>query len=193
MLMSQLNPRGPPRRLRRAPLSVVIGNAANVRLTYNDRRRSEALHQIEVRATDPAMSAVITRHTTARSASATRLIGGDAQILVQVDDQHRHHRRDATAKQVAELARAGSEIVRITVNTAKPRAGAAYTRAPRRMGCDVPLVGDFHFNGHKLLTEHPECARVLAKYRINPGNVGRGAKRDEQFATMIGSPRHENR
>jgi (E)-4-hydroxy-3-methylbut-2-enyl-diphosphate synthase len=93
---------------------------------------------------------------------------------------------DATAKQVAELARAGSEIVRVTVNTAE--AAAQVPRIRERLdaaGCDVPLVGDFHFNGHKLLAEHPECARVLAKYRINPGNVGRGAKRDEQFATMI--------
>jgi len=91
-----------------------------------------------------------------------------------------------TAEQVFELARAGSEIVRITVNTAG--AAAQVPRIRERLdakGCDVPLVGDFHFNGHKLLAEHPDCARTLAKYRINPGNVGRGAKRDEQFATMI--------
>ncbi len=92
----------------------------------------------------------------------------------------------STATQIAELARAGSEIVRVTVNTAE--AAAQVPRVRERldaMGCDVPLVGDFHFNGHKLLAEHPDCARALAKYRINPGNVGRGAKRDEQFATLI--------
>jgi len=76
--------------------------------------------------------------------------------------------------------------VRVTVNTAE--AAAQVPRIRERLdakGCDVPLVGDFHFNGHKLLAEHPDCARTLAKYRINPGNVGRGARRDEQFATMI--------
>src|SRR4029079_527945 len=84
------------------------------------------------------------------------------------------------------LARAGSELVRITVNS--PEAAAQVARIRERLdltGCRVPLVGDFHFNGHKLLTQFPDCARALAKYRINPGNVGRGAKRDEQFATMI--------
>src|SRR5689334_581129 len=99
----------------------------------------------------------------------------------------------ATVNQVAELARAGSELVRITVNTAE--AAAAVPRIRERLdlvGCRVPLVGDFHFNGHKLLTQYPDCARALAKYRINPGNVGRGAKRDEQFAAMIeGALRHD--
>jgi (E)-4-hydroxy-3-methylbut-2-enyl-diphosphate synthase len=92
----------------------------------------------------------------------------------------------ATVLQVAQLARAGSELVRITVNTA---AAAKVVSAIRTrlddMDCHVPLVGDFHFNGHKLLTEYPDCAQALAKYRINPGNVGHGKKRDEQFATMI--------
>ncbi|HET7669571.1 MAG TPA: flavodoxin-dependent (E)-4-hydroxy-3-methylbut-2-enyl-diphosphate synthase, partial [Burkholderiales bacterium] len=92
----------------------------------------------------------------------------------------------ATVRQVAELAQAGSELVRITVNT--PEAAAAVPRIRERLdvtGCRVPLVGDFHFNGHKLLAQYPDCARALAKYRINPGNVGKGAKRDDQFATMI--------
>jgi (E)-4-hydroxy-3-methylbut-2-enyl-diphosphate synthase len=91
-----------------------------------------------------------------------------------------------TAMQVAQLARAGSEVVRITVNTRE--AAAAVPKIKERllaMGLDVPLVGDFHFNGHKLLTEVPECAEALAKLRINPGNVGKGAKRDEQFAQLI--------
>jgi (E)-4-hydroxy-3-methylbut-2-enyl-diphosphate synthase len=92
----------------------------------------------------------------------------------------------ATAIQVAQLARAGSEIVRITVNT--DEAAAAVPRIRDRldaMGVDVPLVGDFHFNGHRLLEKHPACAEALAKLRINPGNVGRGKKRDPQFAAMI--------
>jgi (E)-4-hydroxy-3-methylbut-2-enyl-diphosphate synthase len=92
----------------------------------------------------------------------------------------------ATAKQVAELARAGSEIVRITVNT--EAAAAAVPKIRERlamMRCDVPLVGDFHYNGHRLLEKHPDCAVVLDKYRINPGNVGFGRKRDAQFATII--------
>jgi (E)-4-hydroxy-3-methylbut-2-enyl-diphosphate synthase len=91
-----------------------------------------------------------------------------------------------TAQQVAELARAGSELVRITVNT--EAAAAAVPGICERlamMGCEVPLIGDFHYNGHTLLRKHPECARLLAKYRINPGNVGFGNKRDTQFATIV--------
>jgi len=92
----------------------------------------------------------------------------------------------ATVQQVFELARAGSELVRITVNTEEAaRAVAPIREALDRRGCNVPLIGDFHFNGHKLLTLYPECAEALAKYRINPGNVGRGKKRDVQYATMI--------
>ena len=93
----------------------------------------------------------------------------------------------STAQQVAELARAGSELVRITVNT--PEAARAVPEIQRRldmMSCEVPLVGDFHYNGHQLLQQVPECAEILAKYRINPGNVGFGRKRDDQFATIIG-------
>jgi len=129
---------------------------------------------------------VIARHTTRQVRVGNALIGGGAPIVVQSMTNTDTADGDATAKQVAELARAGSEIVRVTVNTAE--AAAQVPRIRERldaMGCDVPLVGDFHFNGHKLLAEHPECARTLDKYRINPGNVGRGAKRDEQFATMI--------
>jgi (E)-4-hydroxy-3-methylbut-2-enyl-diphosphate synthase len=114
------------------------------------------------------------------------LIGGGAPVVVQSMTNTDTADVQATAKQVEELARAGSELVRITVNT--PEAAAAVPRVRARLdaiGCSVPLVGDFHFNGHKLLTQFPDCARALAKYRINPGNVGRGAKRDEQFATMI--------
>jgi (E)-4-hydroxy-3-methylbut-2-enyl-diphosphate synthase len=92
----------------------------------------------------------------------------------------------ATVHQAAALARAGSEIVRITVNNAEAAAAVPYIREHLdKLGVNVPLVGDFHFNGHRLLAQHPACAEALAKLRINPGNVGRGSKRDEQFATMI--------
>src|SRR5258705_9584138 len=114
------------------------------------------------------------------------LIGGGAPVLVQSMTNTDTADAGRTAAQVFELARAGSEIVRVTVNTAE--AAAQVPRIRERldaMGCDVPLVGDFHYNGHKLLTQYPDCARALAKYRINPGNVGKGAKRDDQFATMI--------
>ena len=113
-------------------------------------------------------------------------VGGDAPIVVQSMTNTDTADEVATAVQVAQLARAGSEIVRITVNTEE--AAAAVPKIRERldaMGLDVPLVGDFHFNGHKLLREHPACAEALDKYRINPGNVGRGSKRDPQFAEMI--------
>jgi (E)-4-hydroxy-3-methylbut-2-enyl-diphosphate synthase len=93
---------------------------------------------------------------------------------------------EGTAQQVKALARAGSELVRITVNTSEAAAAVAPIRERlTQLGLSVPLIGDFHFNGHKLLREHPACAEALAKYRINPGNVGRGSKRDPQFAEMI--------
>jgi (E)-4-hydroxy-3-methylbut-2-enyl-diphosphate synthase len=114
------------------------------------------------------------------------VIGGGAPVVVQSMTNTDTEDVQATARQVEELARAGSELVRITVNT--PEAAAQVPRIRARLeavGCRVPLVGDFHYNGHKLLTQYPECAQALDKYRINPGNVGRGAKRDEQFATMI--------
>ena len=128
----------------------------------------------------------IPRHRTRQVRVANALIGGDAPILVQSMTNTDTADAESTARQVLALARAGSEIVRVTVNTA-----AAAAQVPRirerlaAMGCEAPLVGDFHFNGHKLLAEHPDCAQALAKYRINPGNVGRGARRDEQFAAMI--------
>src|ERR1051325_301393 len=114
------------------------------------------------------------------------LLGGQAPIVVQSMTNTDTADAAATAEQVEALARAGSELVRITVNT--PEAAAQVARIRERLdarGCGVPLVGDFHYNGHKLLTQFPDCAQALAKYRINPGNVGKGAKRDEQFATMI--------
>jgi (E)-4-hydroxy-3-methylbut-2-enyl-diphosphate synthase len=114
------------------------------------------------------------------------LVGGGAPIMVQSMTNTDTADAEATARQVFELARAGSEVVRVTVNTAEAAAAVPAIRARLdALDCDVPLVGDFHFNGHKLLAEHPGCAAALAKYRINPGNVGKGAKRDEQFARMI--------
>jgi (E)-4-hydroxy-3-methylbut-2-enyl-diphosphate synthase len=113
-------------------------------------------------------------------------IGGGAPVVVQSMTNTDTADAAATARQVEELWRAGSELVRITVNTPEAAAQVAGIRARLdATGCDVPLVGDFHYNGHKLLAQFPDCARALAKYRINPGNVGKGAKRDEQFATMI--------
>ena len=113
-------------------------------------------------------------------------VGGSAPIVVQSMTNTDTADAAATARQVDALWRAGSELVRITVNTTEAAAQVAPIRERLdAMGCSVPLVGDFHYNGHKLLAQFPDCARALAKYRINPGNVGKGAKRDEQFATMI--------
>lgn len=113
-------------------------------------------------------------------------IGGHAPVVVQSMTNTDTADETATTEQVAQLARAGSELVRITVNS--PDAAKSVAGIRERldaMGCHVPLVGDFHFNGHKLLTAYPDCAQALAKFRINPGNVGKGKKRDEQFATLI--------
>jgi (E)-4-hydroxy-3-methylbut-2-enyl-diphosphate synthase len=113
-------------------------------------------------------------------------VGGDAPIVVQSMTNTDTADVGATAAQVAELARAGSELVRITVNTSEAAAAVPHIRDRlAAQGVSVPLIGDFHFNGHKLLREHPACAEALAKLRINPGNVGRGSKRDPQFAEMI--------
>ncbi len=113
-------------------------------------------------------------------------VGGTAPIVVQSMTNTDTADAEGTAQQVKSLARAGSELVRLTVNTAEAAAAVPHIRDQLdRMGVSVPLIGDFHFNGHKLLREHPACAEALAKYRINPGNVGRGSKRDPQFAEMI--------
>ncbi len=113
-------------------------------------------------------------------------VGGDAPVVVQSMTNTDTADVDATVRQVRELAGAGSEIVRVTVNNDESAAAVPLIRERLLAAdCDVPLVGDFHFNGHKLLAAHPACAESLAKYRINPGNVGRGSKRDPQFAAMI--------
>ena len=113
-------------------------------------------------------------------------IGGDAPVRVQSMTNTDTVDAIGTAIQVKELAVAGSEMVRITVNTPEAAAAVPHIRDQLdRMGIDVPLVGDFHYNGHRLLTEVPACAEALSKYRINPGNVGKGEKGDKQFAQMI--------
>jgi len=113
-------------------------------------------------------------------------IGGGAPIVVQSMTNTDTADVAATVAQVRSLATAGSELVRITVNTAEAAAAVPAIRERLdALGCAVPLVGDFHFNGHKLLTDYPDCARALAKFRINPGNVGKGSKRDSQFVVMI--------
>ena len=113
-------------------------------------------------------------------------VGGNAPIVVQSMTNTDTADIEGTAQQVKALARAGSEMVRVTVNTSEAAAAVAHIRDRLdQQGITVPLIGDFHFNGHKLLREHPACAQALAKYRINPGNVGRGSKRDPQFAEMI--------
>jgi len=113
-------------------------------------------------------------------------IGGDAPVVIQSMTNTDTADVERTFQQVRDLADAGSELVRITVNNAE--SAAAVPRLREKLdaaGCDTPLIGDFHFNGHKLLNDHPDCAEALAKYRINPGNVGKGKSRDSRFADMI--------
>ncbi|MCM2307726.1 MAG: flavodoxin-dependent (E)-4-hydroxy-3-methylbut-2-enyl-diphosphate synthase [Sulfuritalea sp.] len=131
------------------------------------------------------------REPTARRASRLAMVGivgvgGTAPIVIQSMTNTDTEDVFATSMQVAQLARAGSELVRITVNTREAAAAVPKIRERlAQMNVEVPLIGDFHFNGHKLLAEHPACAEALAKLRINPGNVGKGARRDEQFAQLI--------
>src|SRR5712664_4293146 len=113
-------------------------------------------------------------------------VGGGAPIVVQSMTNTDTADIETTLKQTLELAEAGSEIVRWTVNV--PEAAAAVPEIKRRMldaGCNAPIIGDFHYNGHLLLTRYPECAQALAKYRINPGNVSVGRKNDDNFRAMI--------
>ena len=118
-------------------------------------------------------------------------VGGDAPVRVQSMTNTDTVDAIATAIQVKELARAGSELVRITVNTPEAAAQVPYIREQLdKMDVMVPLIGDFHYNGHTLLKDYPDCAKALSKYRINPGNVGKGAKRDPQFAQMIEAACH---
>src|SRR5690606_20016967 len=124
------------------------------------------------------------RSTPVRIGSVT--VGGAAPVVVQSMTNTDTADVESTVAQVRALARAGSELVRITVNTEEAALAVPQIRDRlAQQGVAAPLVGDFHFNGHRLLKAHPGCAEALAKYRINPGNVGRGSKRDPQFAEMI--------
>jgi len=126
-----------------------------------------------------------TRHKTVGVKVGKVQVGGGAPVVVQSMTNTDTADVDSTTRQCLELAQAGSELVRVTVNV--PEAAAAVPEIKKRLldaGCDVPIIGDFHYNGHVLLTKYPECARALDKYRINPGNVGHGQRRDEQFATI---------
>ncbi len=128
----------------------------------------------------------IARHATQRVVVDGIAIGGGSPVVVQSMTNTDTADVTATTKQVHELAQAGSELVRITVNTSEAAAAVPHIR--RRLdalGCKVPLIGDFHYNGHRLLTEYSECAQALAKYRINPGNVGKNRKGEDQFAMMV--------
>lgn len=128
----------------------------------------------------------IKRHLTRTVSVGGIRVGGDAPVVVQSMTNTDTADVAATVEQVAALARAGSELVRVTVNNeAAARAVPEIREGLERRGLDVPLIGDFHFNGHRLLEAFPACAEALAKYRINPGNVGSGEKRDSQFASMI--------
>lgn len=138
----------------------------------------------------PIPSGAITRKTTRSVVIANGdrqvVIGGNAPIVVQSMTNTDTVDAIGTAIQIKELAQAGSELVRITVNTPEAAAAVPSIREQLdRMNIDVPIIGDFHYNGHTLLKDFPDCAQALAKYRINPGNVGHGAKRDTQFAQMI--------
>lgn len=135
--------------------------------------------------TDKSM-ALRLRHKTVPVKIGNVIVGGANPVAVQSMTNTDTADVVRTVAQVSELAKAGSEMVRITVNNRESAAAVPEIRERLdAMGCDVPLIGDFHFNGHKLFDEHPECAEALAKYRINPGNVGKGKRRDEQFAKMI--------
>jgi len=133
------------------------------------------------------------RQATVRWGARVVTIGGDAPVRVQAMTNTDTVDAVGTAIQVKELAIAGSELVRITVNTPEAAAAVPYIREQLdRMGIDVPLIGDFHYNGHRLLTDFPACAEALSKYRINPGNVGKGDKHDRQFAQMVeAAARHD--
>src|SRR5690606_33930132 len=132
------------------------------------------------------LSAPLPRHRTVGVPFGTVLVGGGAPVVVQSMTNTDTADADATVAQVAALHRAGSEIVRITVDRDESAAAVPHIRDRlARLGVNVPLIGDFHYIGHKLLADHPDCAAALAKYRINPGNVGFKDKRDKQFAEII--------
>ena len=136
----------------------------------------------------PSAEPLARRSAQARVVWGSRVVtvGGDAPVRIQSMTNTDTVDVIGTAIQVKELALAGSELVRITVNTPEAAEAVPHVRDQLdRMGIDVPLIGDFHYNGHRLLTDYPSCAQALSKYRINPGNVGKGDKHDRQFGLMI--------
>ena len=143
-------------------------------------------HDAITQPTPPASAAPWPRRTTRQVLIGGVAVGGGAPVVVQSMTNTDTADVASSVKQVAELWRAGSELVRLTVNT--PEAAAAIPRIRDKlamMGVEVPLIGDFHYNGHQLLAAEPACAQALAKYRINPGNVGFGRKKDTQFAAIV--------
>jgi len=167
------------------PQAETMWRLARVQRATTRSRDRDFLQPMGVRMSNLAVSDLKRRRSVAVSIGGVA-VGGDAPIVVQSMTNTDTADALATARQVAELARAGSELVRITVNTEE--AAQAVPRVRERLealGIRVPLIGDFHFNGHKLLQRYPECASALDKYRINPGNVGRGQKRDLQFGQII--------
>src|SRR5262245_19072152 len=186
----------PPRdRAARERASAAVGGGGQRPRREADLRRASggpgAPHQDRRRAADTRMNCYPQYGSAPRRASRAVavgpvVIGGAAPVVVQSMTNTDTADVAKTVRQVAELARAGSELVRVTVNNVEAAAAVPHIREQLdAMGVEVPLVGDFHFNGHRLLTQHPACAEALAKLRINPVNVGRGAKRDDQFATLI--------
>src|SRR5580704_7075791 len=128
---------------------------------------------------------MLSRHKTVGVKVGDIMVGGGAPVVAESMTNTDTADVASTVQQCLELAQAGSELVRFTVNV--PEAAAAVAEIKQRLldaGCDVPVIGDFHYNGHVLLTKYPDCARALDKYRINPGNVGHGQRRDEQFSTI---------
>jgi (E)-4-hydroxy-3-methylbut-2-enyl-diphosphate synthase len=149
-------------------------------------RQNQTMSSIE----QPIPFSVLARHKSlqaqVRWGDHVVTVGGDAPVRVQSMTNTDTGDAIGTAIQVKELALAGSELVRITVDTPESAKAVPYIREQLdKMGVNVPLIGDFHYNGHRLLTDHPDCAQALSKYRINPGNVGKGDKHDKQFAQMI--------
>src|SRR6201996_5800902 len=151
---------------------------------------AQSLISSKICSTEPVFGGPLTRRSShavdVRWGGQLVTIGGDAPVVVQSMTNTDTADAIGTAIQIKELARAGSELVRLTVDRPEAAAAVPYIRDQLdKMGIDVPLVGDFHYNGHTLLNDYPDCAQALSKYRINPGNVGKGAKRDTQFAQMI--------
>ena len=148
--------------------------------------RSKRAESVETR-----RGTFVTRRNQTHAVKVGRVtVGGGAPIVIQSMTNTDTADIASTVQQCLELAAAGSEMVRVTVNV--PEAATAVSEIKKRMldaGCEAPLIGDFHYNGHVLLTKYPDCARALDKYRINPGNVGAGKRRDEQFATICGVAR----